>query len=212
MTTDDGGARQPIWIRTLEAAGRHEIDKIRGSRFLGLASPVASIEDAEHAIEACRAEFPDATHHCWAWRLGRGHDLWRAGDDGEPSGTAGRPILQEIDGRGLTDCLVVVVRWYGGTKLGAGGLVRAYGGAAGAVLDRAALVERRVTTPLIARFAYGATGAVQGVLAARGLEPSRSDYGADVIFELAVPIEEVEAVRAALLDATAGAAVLTSAS
>ena len=109
-------------LATLTQRCRHQED-IRKSRFLALAAPVPSIE---HALAFVReVSTPEATHNCWAYRIG--HD-YRFNDDGEPGGTAGRPILQAIDGQRMDGVAVVVTRWYGGIKLGAGGLVRAYGG------------------------------------------------------------------------------------
>ncbi len=191
-------------IRTLTRPLRHEPPKVKGSRFIASLAPVASAEGAMAFVEARREEFRDATHNCFAWRLGLGRDAMRYGDDGEPSGTAGRPILQEIDGRRLTDVVVVVTRYFGGTKLGTGGLIRAYGGAAAAALELADVVERPVVETLRLAFSYDASGAVQGVLSAFGLEPLDSDYGAEVRMEIAVPVEDVDRLKTALSDATRG--------
>ena len=197
-------------IRTL--AGRHafEIDKIKGSRFFATAAPVASRGTAESFLAELRETYRDATHNCWAYRLASEPDALRYSDDGEPSGTAGQPILREIGGRVLVDVAVVVTRYFGGTKLGTGGLVRAYSAAAAAVLDDATVVERRVVETLRLRFDYGFTGPVQGVLSAQGLAPTRADYGADVSFELEVPIEDVDDVRREIRDATTGKVVFGS--
>ena len=121
---------------TIGGYARAEI-KIKGSRFIAEAMPVARVEAAEKEIAAvCKREF-NATHHCTAYRIGPNGDVFRYNDDGEPSGTAGIPILRQIDGRSLTDTLVVVTRYFGGTKLGTGGLIRAYGDAARQVLETA---------------------------------------------------------------------------
>ncbi|MCA9712397.1 MAG: YigZ family protein, partial [Myxococcales bacterium] len=118
---------------------RHEPAPIKGSRFLATLAPVHDRAQARAFVAEIEAEMPDATHHCWALRLAR-PSLERAVDAGEPSGSAGRPILAAMTGRDVVDACVVVTRYFGGTKLGVGGLVRAYGGAAAAVLDGAALV------------------------------------------------------------------------
>ncbi len=191
-------------IRTLARTLRHESPKIKGSRFIASLAPVGSAEAAMAFVEARREEFRDATHGCFAWRLGSGDDEWRASDDGEPSGSAGRPILREIDGRRLTDTVVVVTRYFGGTKLGTGGLIRAYGGAAAAALDLAKIVERPVVETLRLRYAYDASGAVQGVLSAFDLDPIGSEYGAEVQIDVAVPVADVDQLKAALADATRG--------
>jgi uncharacterized YigZ family protein len=191
-------------VRTIARPLSFEIPKIKGSRFIAAAARAESAEAARAFVEARRRELPDATHHCFAWRLGRGENAFRTADDGEPSGTAGRPILQQIDARRLTDVAVVVSRYFGGTKLGTGGLVRAYGGAAAEVLARAGVVELPVVAVLRLGYGYEQTGAVRGVLASFGLAAERPDYGAAVRVEVAVPVEEVEDVRRALRDATGG--------
>ncbi len=191
-------------LRTLAQPLRHEIDKIKGSRFLATARPVASAEVAMAFVEEMRGEFRDATHNCWAWRLAPGEDLFRYSDDGEPSGTAGRPILQEIDGRRLQNVALVVTRYYGGTKLGTGGLLRAYGRAAAEALDLAELLETPVVRSLQLAFAYDLTGAVQGVLAAFRLEPTAADYGAQVQMRLDVPVDQADSLTHQLTEATAG--------
>lgn len=125
---------------TLAASWQHE-SIVQKSRFLALAAPVASAEAALALLEQARQT--PATHHCWAYRMGQ---QYRSSDDGEPGGTAGRPILAAIDGAGLDRVIVVVTRWYGGIKLGAGGLVRAYGGVAAECLrlaPRSPIVQTR---------------------------------------------------------------------
>jgi uncharacterized YigZ family protein len=111
--------------------------KVRGSRFIATAVRVTSREEATAELEAIRKEFWDATHNCYAWRLAPDGLLYRFADDGEPSGSAGKPILFVLQQRELLDALVVVTRYFGGTKLGVGGLARAYADAAAAVLDAA---------------------------------------------------------------------------
>ena len=125
-------------LETLASPWRHEED-IRKSRFLAQAAPVAGIAEALAFVDA--VSDAAATHNCWAYRIG---DAYRFNDDGEPGGTAGRPMLQAIDGQGCDRVVVVVTRWYGGIKLGAGGLARAYGGTAAECLrlaPRMAIVE-----------------------------------------------------------------------
>jgi uncharacterized YigZ family protein len=129
-------------LSTLVQRCRHQ-QEIRKSRFLAIAAPVSS---AEQALAFLReVADPAATHNCWAWRIGDGY---RFNDDGEPGGTAGRPILQAIDGQQMDGVAVVVTRWYGGIKLGAGGLVRAYGGTAAECLRQAERVARVAMTRL----------------------------------------------------------------
>ena len=149
--------------RTLASPGRAEL-KRNGSRFLAQARSVDTEEAAESYIDAVRTERHQATHHCTAYRIQPGGDVFRYNDDGEPTGTAGPPILQQIDGRDLTNTLVIVTRYYGGTKLGTGGLVRAYGDAASAALDAASITETVVRTPVAVTFNYNDTAAAEQVL------------------------------------------------
>lgn len=189
---------------TLTAAVDLEVEKIKGSRFWAFARPVCDEEEARAFVEELRG-LHKAGHHCHAWCLGMGPEpLTRSSDDGEPGGTAGRPILREIEARGLRDVCVVVLRWFGGTKLGTGGLVRAYGGAARALLEEAETREVVVTEGVRVRFAYPDTAAVEGVLRERGLSPAAADYGEDVCFSLEVPPEDLAALEKSLSDATGG--------
>ena len=190
-------------VRTLASPLRHEPPKTKGSRFIASIAPVGSAEEAMAFVEARREEFRDATHNCFAWRM-EDRDGFRSSDDGEPSGTAGRPILREIEARGLIGVVAVVTRYFGGTKLGTGGLIRAYGGAAAEALDRAAIVESVVVRRIRLRYGYDLSGSVQGTLASFGLEPESSTYTEDVRSEVAVPVEEVERFVEALGEATAG--------
>lgn len=111
--------------------------KVQGSRFIATAERLEGVEEVQGILERVRREFFDATHHCYAYRFGAGGAQFRAQDGGEPSGSAGKPILAAIERSGLTNVLVVVTRYFGGTKLGIGGLARAYGGAAAGSLERA---------------------------------------------------------------------------
>ena len=120
---------------TISQVKNTEIEKIKGSRFLGFAYPLVSIEDMEMTVKKLWEEHPGACHICWAYR-GSSPNLIRAVDDGEPSGTAGKPILKVIEGRGLEGVGVAIVRYFGGTKLGTGGLARAYSNATQAVLEK----------------------------------------------------------------------------
>ena len=182
---------------TLAAPATHALE-VRHSRFLAHAAPV----DAPAAAMAfiARASEPEATHNCWAWRIGQ---EYRSSDDGEPAGTGGRPILAAIDGQGCDRVAVVVTRWYGGIKLGAGGLGRAYGGTAALCLR---LAEPR---PLVAMGALGLAcafedlGAVHVALAAHAAEKTGERFEADgAHLSLSLPAARVEALQARLRDAT----------
>jgi len=176
------------------------------SRFFADAFPVDDETQAMACVEQVRAAFADASHHCFAWRLEQGDRGWRASDDGEPGGTAGQPILARIDGADLRGVLVVVTRYFGGTKLGKGGLIRAYGGAAALVLQQADIIEVRQTSSMRITIAYTDQGAVQGALRAVGIEPIDTAFGTEVTITLAVPVEAVEPLTTDIRDRTAGRA------
>ena len=172
--------------------------EVKHSRFLAQAGPVDSAE-AAHAFMATVAD-PTATHNCRAWRLG---DQYRSSDDGEPAGTAGRPILAAIDGQGYDRVAVVVTRWFGGIKLGAGGLVRAYGGAAAECLRRAQRLPLVAMRTVALQAGFDDIGAVHAVLAAVGAEKRDERYEADGLhLEVTVAESQLDALRVQLRDAT----------
>lgn len=171
----------------------------KGSRFLALVLPVADREAAEAAVEAVRRRYPDATHHCWAWRLGPEPEE-RSSDAGEPAGTAGIPMLQVLRGRELADVVAVVVRWFGGTKLGKGGLARAYAAAVKSALEGVAVVRRVPTVELALELPYERLSAVKRLIHPPQVELAREDYGAAVRLVLSVQEPGLAAVEAALAD------------
>lgn len=192
--------------RSLARAVRYETPKVKGSRFIADAAPAADAAAADAFVETIRREFHRASHHCFAFRLGPDGAEFRSSDDGEPGGSAGRPILQQIEGHELTDAVVVVTRYFGGTKLGVGGLVRAYGGAAGALLDRAELRTIAITRQLRVEYPYDLSGEVQAVLSACGLRPSSSEFGEVVRLVLDVPAGDADRLAHELRERTAGRA------
>lgn len=136
------------------AADAEAIFKEKSSKFLCYAYHVESEEEIALHLELLRKQYYDATHHCYAWRLGPFGERFRANDDGEPSSTAGKPILGQLLSREVTDCLIVVVRYFGGTKLGVPGLIAAYKESAATVLDAAEIIEKTVDTRLRIDFSY----------------------------------------------------------
>lgn len=190
-------------FRTLETPARTEI-KVVDSRFIAEAFPVDTVEAAEARIRTVHQREHRATHHCTAYRIGTGGHTFRSNDDGEPSGTAGPPILRQIDARGLTNALVVVTRYYGGTKLGTGGLVRAYGDAADAVLARAAIVEHVARVPIRLRFAYADTTPARQVLRRFDAVVQNEAYTAVTELHVGVRRSEAEAFITAFVDALGG--------
>ncbi len=189
--------------RTPKDRSRHSLPPIKGSRFIATLAPVSDEAEARALVAEVTGEMPDATHHCWALRLAR-PALERAVDAGEPGGSAGRPILAAMTGRDLLDACVVVTRYYGGTKLGVGGLVRAYGGAAAAVIDHAALEERVDTETWTIEYGYEDGPAIERVLRTDGLHSSSAEYGQTVRRTVVVPTAAADDVAGSLADATAG--------
>ena len=146
------------------AAPAEASSRERSSKFLAYAYPVQQEEQIREILDGLRKKYYDATHHCYAWRLGPGGAAFRANDDGEPSGTAGKPILGQLLSAGVTNCLVVVVRYFGGTKLGVPGLIAAYKEAAQEVLAAGEKVERTVDTRIEVRFSYLAMNDVMRIV------------------------------------------------
>ncbi|MBQ3071423.1 MAG: YigZ family protein [Tidjanibacter sp.] len=140
----------------------------RSSKFLALAYHVTTAEQVKEIMDGLRKKFYDATHHCYAYRLGPKGEDFRANDDGEPSGTAGKPILGQLLSREITDCLVVVVRWFGGTKLGVPGLIEAYKESTAAVLDVCRVEERTVDRVLRLHYPFESMDGVMRAVKAVG--------------------------------------------
>ena len=149
--------------QTIEAPAE-AIYKERSSKFLAFAYPVADEEEIRSRLEALRKRYYDATHHCYAWRLGPQGETFRANDDGEPSSTAGWPILGQLLSREVTDCLIVVVRYFGGTKLGVPGLIAAYKESAAEVLAAARIVQRTVDRRIEVTFSYAAMNDIMRIV------------------------------------------------
>ena len=195
---------------TLAGPAIAEPPKTKGSRFIGEALPVTDEDDVAAALAAVRRREPQATHWCWAARLGPPGPSGdgarpRTSDDGEPSGSAGLPILREIDRRGLSDALVVVTRYYGGTKLGTGGLARAYAEAAALALDAAPTATTVVRTLVRLRFGFADTSAAMRLAAAPGVDVREQTFSADgCLLVLDVPLAGAAALAAQFVEATAG--------
>lgn len=169
------------------------------SRFLGFAHHVSGEEEAKEIIKGYRNKYHDARHVCFAYVLGSDAALLRAGDDGEPAGTAGRPIQGVIRSRCLTDCLVVVVRYFGGVKLGTPGLIAAYREATVQALDGITVEERYVTVPLCFDVPYTEADLALRRVREAGAEICRHDYsGSGMTITLAVKRSAAEALREGL--------------
>jgi uncharacterized YigZ family protein len=178
--------------------------KVMGSRFIARCEPVADAEGVEAVLEKVRRELHDATHHCYAYRIGERGEAYRAHDGGEPSGTAGRPILAAIERSGCTDVIVVVTRYFGGTKLGVGGLARAYGDAATEGLSRAG---RRTVYPMQRwriSFPHSLINPVMHVLSHEGATIADTAYDEEVHITLEIRASLSPALRESLQNKTSG--------
>lgn len=190
---------------TLAGAGEAET-RVRGSVFAARAIPAGDADEAARVVADRQREHHDASHHCSAWRFRDG--TWRAQDAGEPSGSAGAPILAAIDGAGLVDCAVVVTRWFGGTKLGVGGLIRAYGAAAAQALRAAPQRRGTPATRFRARYPYEHTAAVMRALEqcfARDVEHGFDAADALPVVTFSVAAARARELRHSLREQTAGA-------
>lgn len=168
------------------AAPSEGIYKEKGSKFLAFAYPVRTQEEIKAHLERLRKEYFDARHHCYAYILGPRKDAFRANDDGEPSGTGGRPIHGQLMSADLTDTLVVVVRYFGGILLGASGLANAYKAAARDAIDHASIVEKTIDCRYRLSFKYEAMNDVMRILKDFDLKPLNQQFDLDCTLEVSV--------------------------
>ena len=189
--------------QTIQKAGESEI-VINKSRFLGYCIPVSSEEEAQEALAQIRKKHYDARHCCYAFRLHQG-GIVRSSDDGEPSGTAGAPILGVLSGAGVENVLCAVVRYFGGVLLGTGGLVRAYGKAASEALSQAGTLQIRVCARLQAMVSYSSYNLLEPMIRQKGY-PCEADFAEQVTLTLLLPAEESEALITAITEKTDGGA------
>ena len=181
--------------RTIENEAKG-LFKDRGSRFIAIAIPVTTQEEIKSRLEELRKEYHDARHHCYAWVLSPDRQAWRVNDDGEPSGTAGKPIISQINSRELTNILVVVIRYFGGTLLGVSGLINAYRSAASDALDNATVTERHLIERWLVTFPYAAMNDVMKVLKDESCSQSAHNYtGEEVTVEVSFRSSRSEHVQ-----------------
>lgn len=166
----------------------------RSSKFLALAYHVTSAEQVKDIMDGLRKKHYDATHHCYAYRLGHKGEEFRANDDGEPSGTAGKPILGQLLSHEITDCLVVVIRWFGGTKLGVPGLIEAYKESTIAVLDVCKIEERTVDKILFVRYPFESMDGVMRAVKAVGPKVLEQTFDNVCAMRLAVRLSQADAL------------------
>jgi uncharacterized YigZ family protein len=197
----------PDEYRTVAHAGVHETE-VNRSRFLCALAPAATEREAQDFIASVRKEHTDATHNCFAYVIGADAAIQKASDDGEPGGTAGVPMLQMLLRRDLRYAVAVVTRYYGGVKLGAGGLIRAYGGAVGEALDVLGTITRRRFRLATVTVDHQRAGKLQNDLRSTGREVRDVRYAEAVTIEIGLPDADVPAFEAWLADVTAGTAGL----
>ncbi len=193
--------------RYLIPAGRHRVEQeVQRSRFLTTVEPVASAEEARAFVARVSAEFPDANHHCWAFVVGPPGSTASVGlsDDGEPHGTAGRPMLTALLHGGVGDIAAVVTRWFGGELLGKGGLVRAYTGGVQQALAQLPTREKVRKVELAFVLDYASVAGVRRLLPAHEATALSEEYAEAVRYRVELPASRVEALRTALRDLTHG--------
>lgn len=181
------------------------------SRFIGCVASVKSEDEALQFIDAKKKQYHDARHNCSAYVIAgaEGQTASRFSDDGEPSGTAGRPILEVLEGAGLVNAVCVVTRYFGGVLLGTGGLVRAYTESAKRAVARAKLMERQQGLPLSIRTDYNGYGRIEYLLRENEVPITDTRYETDVEVECVVPVEDVKRLENRIVEATSGAAEIT---
>ena len=170
--------------------------KEKGSKFIALAYPVVSEEEVKEALAQARKQYYDARHHCYAYMIGEQGQHYRANDDGEPSHSAGDPILGQIRSRNLTQVLVIVVRYFGGTKLGVSGLIHAYKTATADALDKAAILQKIIPAQVIVHFGYDWMNAVMKLVKDYEMEIISQDFTDTCHIRLSVRKSLVEEVKA----------------
>ena len=195
------------YYHTVSAGGEGEIVE-KKSRFIAEVYPVADEEEAFAHLEEVKKRYWDARHHCWAYVIGRNPASERMSDDGEPAGTAGKPILEVIRGRGLTNVFIVVTRYFGGTLLGTGGLVRAYTAAAAEGLAHSTVITRIYGFKMKIATDYTGLGKIQYILGQRGLHVIDTVYTDRVDIYVFVPMDEAGALKKDIMEGTNGQAVM----
>lgn len=196
--------------RTVLVPGVGEVVE-KKSRFIGEIFPAETLEEAEERLLAIRKRYYDARHHCFAAVVGvpgTPEEIRRGNDDGEPGGTAGKPMLEVLDGENLHNTAVVVTRYFGGTLLGTGGLVRAYSAAVKAAIENATIVTVVSGRKIAFRVSYSDAGKLQYLYAKEGIEKPEIAYGQDVVMTLKMRREMGERIKKITAETTNGAAVL----
>lgn len=180
--------------RTITKASPETLYKEKGSKFLGYAFPVTNEEQIKEHIDALRKEHHNARHWCYAWQLGKSYEHYRANDDGEPSNSAGMPIYGQLQSFDVTNVLVVSVRYFGGTKLGVGGLIQAYKTSAQLALQASNIVERTIDVAFQLHFEYPEMNTVMRIIKDENLNITKQELTLDCKIDLAVRKKDAERI------------------
>ena len=189
------------------AGGEREIVE-KKSRFIATVVPVETEEEALAFIESMRKKYWNATHNCFAYSIGERQEILRCSDDGEPSGTAGKPMLDVLIGEELHNVAVVVTRYFGGTLLGTGGLVRAYASATQAGLSASKIITKRFGFKLKITTDYTGLGKIQYILGEKKIKTLDSEYTDQVVLHILIPNEMLDEIKEEVTEGTAGRAVM----
>ncbi|MBT0608586.1 IMPACT family protein [Aequorivita echinoideorum] len=180
--------------KTILKPSKETLFKEKGSKFFGYAFPIFSEEDVKHCIEKLQKKHHTARHFCYAWQLGKKYENYRANDDGEPSNSAGMPIYGQLQSFDVTNILVVVVRYFGGTKLGVGGLIQAYKTSAQLTLEISKIVEKTIDEHFILKFEYPEMNTVMRIIKEENISMESQTMLLDCEMEISVRQKEAEKV------------------
>lgn len=206
MEKDNNSQEYEDFFLLVKGAGAELVEK--KSRFIATVRPVADEEEAVAFIEEMKKKYYDARHNCSAFVIGSRAQVTRSSDDGEPGGTAGRPMLEVLLGSGIRNAAAVVTRYFGGTLLGTGGLVRAYSGVLKEALEKCETARQHFGVRMMIRTDYNAVGKIQHILSEKGIRIEDSVYAADVEMTVIAPIEEYDRLCKELVEVTSARAEL----
>lgn len=186
-------------------------EEIKKSTFITYLAHTPTVDQAKQFVDKIKSIHSDARHNCWGFVAGRPEDSmkWGFSDDGEPSGTAGKPILAQLSGSGVGEITAVVTRYYGGIRLGTGGLVKAYGGGVQQALKQLQTIEKKITTQLRVELDYGFMPIAQSLIAQYGAFEVGAEYGVDVVLIIEIEVREVESFTQNMINKSGARAIIT---
>ncbi|RJX66619.1 YigZ family protein [Vibrio sinensis] len=186
-------------------------EEIKKSTFITYLAHTPTVDQAKQFVDKIKSIHSDARHNCWGFVAGRPEDSmkWGFSDDGEPSGTAGKPILAQLSGSGVGEITAVVTRYYGGIRLGTGGLVKAYGGGVQQALKQLQTIEKKITTQLRVELDYGFMPIAQSLIAQYGAFEVNAEYGVDVVLIIEIEVREVESFTQNMINKSGARAIIT---